>query len=447
MNRPTLCTTLALAVSLCSGYLSAQQNQSAPQQKISKEDRERARAMFSNIAADVRKHYYDPKFHGLDWSTTVSATQQAIDNATSFNRALSEIAAGLDKLNDSHVFFLPPERPYTHEFGWQLEMIGDHCFVTQVRPQSDVETKGIKRGDEVLALNGFQPTRDNLHKMMYVFDTLRPQPALRVTARSPEGQSREVQVAAAMRERKKVVNLTTSSNTDIWDVIRESETEEHLGRARTVELGGDVMVLKFPGFFFNQGQINEMMNKARKHRYLVIDLRGNPGGNVESLKTLLGENLDHDVKIGDRVTRDGSKPMEVKSRGHNAFSGRLVVLVDSKSASAAELFSRVMQLEKRAIVLGDKTAGAVMEAKPYTYKLGLDTVIFYGASITDADIIMTDGKSLEHNGVTPDELILPTAADLAAGRDPVMARAVELCGGQVTPEAAGSFFPHEWPPL
>jgi len=447
MNHRSFCVSLILAVFFCSGSLFAQQNQSAHQQKISKEDRERARAMFGNIADDVRKHYYDPKFHGLDWSATVQTTQQAIDNATTLNRALSEIAAGLDKLNDSHVFFLPPQRPYTHEFGWQLEMVGDHCFVTQVRPQSDVEAKGIKRGDEVLTLNGFPPTRDNLHRMMYVFDILRPQPALRVVARSPEGQNKQVDIMAAMHERKKVVNLTTSGNTDIWDVIRGGERDEYLGRARWVELGGGVMVLKFPGFYFNQEKINEMMNKARKHQSLVIDLRENPGGSVETLKMLLGENLDHDVKIGDRITRDGSKPMEVKSRGRNAFSGKLVVLVDSKSASAAELFPRVMQLEKRAVVLGDKSAGAVMEARRFTYKLGLDTVIMYGASITDADIIMTDGKSLENTGVTPDELILPTAADLAAGRDPVLARAVELCGGKITPEAAGALFTYEWPLL
>ena len=106
-----------------------------------------------------------------------------------------------------------------------------------------------------------------------------------------------------------------------------------------------------------------------------------------------------------------------------------------------------MQLEKRATVLGDKTAGAVMEAKRYSYQLGLDTVVFYGASITDADIVMTDGKSLEHSGITPDEVILPTAADLAAERDPVLARAAELCGATLSAEAAGALFPYEWPPL
>ena len=51
------------------------------------------------------------------------------------------------------------------------------------------------------------------------------------------------------------------------------------------------------------------------------------------------------------------------------------------------------------------------------------------------------------NGVTPDELLLPNAEDLASGRDPVMAHAVELCGSKMTSEAAGVLFPFQWPPL
>ena len=156
--------------------------------------------------------------------------------------------------------------------------------------------------------------------------------------------------------------------------------------------------------------------------------------------------FDKEVKIGDRVTRDGSKPMMAKSSKNNVFGGQLIVLVGSRSASASELFARVVQLEKRGIVLGDKTAGAVMEARRYSYEHGVDTVIFYGASITDADIIMTDGKSLEHVGVIPDQLLLPTADDLANNRDPVLAHAVEMCGAKITPEAAGALVPFEWPP-
>jgi len=83
------------------------QQQSQPQ--ISSLDRGRAQDMLQVVAGDVRKHYYDPKFHGLDWDAKVAEAKQKIDRAPSMNMALSEIAAALDALNDSHTFFLPPQ--------------------------------------------------------------------------------------------------------------------------------------------------------------------------------------------------------------------------------------------------------------------------------------------------------------------------------------------------
>jgi C-terminal processing protease CtpA/Prc len=87
-----------------------------------------------------------------------------------------------------------------------------------------------------------------------------------------------------------------------------------------------------------------------------------------------------------------------------------------------------------------------MEARRYGHEAGVDTVVFYGVSITESDLIMSDGKSLEHTGVTPDELVLPTAADLAAGRDPVLASAAGRLGVKLSAEDAGKVFPYEWPP-
>jgi C-terminal processing protease CtpA/Prc len=76
--------------------------------------------------------------------------------------------------------------------------------------------------------------------------------------------------------------------------------------------------------------------------------------------------------------------------------------------------------------------------------MGDSTVIEYGASITNADFIMSDGKSLEHIGVTPDELLKPSAEDMAANRDPVLARAFDVLGVKVEPARAGAMFPVEW---
>ena len=409
-------------------------------------ERDRALLMLKVVAEDVRKHYYDPKFHGVNWDAKIEDTKALIQKSTSLNMALSHIAAALDALNDSHTFFLPPQHMSSTDYGFQYQMIGDQCFVTRVRPKSDAEAKGVKPGDEIVAINGYRVARDMLWKMQYVFSVLRPQPVLHLDLKDPAGSERKVDAASKIRQGKKVVDLTGGdSDNDIWDLIRESETEEHIMRARSVEYGDQVTVIKVPEFMFNQSEVESILGKARKHDNLIMDLRGNPGGSVETLKYLIGAMFDKEVKLADRAGRKDTKP-EVAKPLHNPYKGKLVVLVDSKSASAAELFARVMQLEKRGVVVGDRSSGSVMEAKHYDEKSGTDTVVFYGASITEWDLIMADGKSLEHSGVTPDELMLPTAQDMANGRDPVLAHAAELLGVKVSAEEAGKAFPYEWPP-
>ena len=132
----------------------------------------------------------------------------------------------------------------------------------------------------------------------------------------------------------------------------------------------------------------------------------------------------------------------LKSRQKDHFPGKLIVLIDSQSGSASEIFARLIQLEKRGVVLGDVSAGAVMQSLTHPFKMiaGIDNEIHYHASITNADVVMSDGKSVEHVGVTPDELILPTADDLRNGRDPVLARALELAGVKMSPADAWKMF-------
>ena len=161
------------------------------------------------------------------------------------------------------------------------------------------------------------------------------------------------------------------------------------------------------------------------------------------LERLTGDLFDHDVKIADMQGRKEKRSVSTKSHGDRAFKGKLVVLVDAGSASAAELLARTIQLEKRGVVMGDRSSGSVMAAKIFPYQQG-DGEFHYSFEVTVSDLLMTDGHSLEHMGVTPDELTVPTAEDLAANRDPVLAHAVESLGGSLTPDAAGKLFPVIW---
>jgi carboxyl-terminal processing protease len=409
------------------------------QQAISSLDRGTANDMMEVVANDIRKNYYDPKFHGVDWDTRVAATKLQINKSTSMDMAFSYIAALVDTLNDSHTMFYPPARNLESNFGFDYQMIGaDRCYVTRVRPGSDAEAKGMKPGNEIITINGYLPDRENVWKMGYIFNVLRPQDFLRVRVQLPsDGSSREIQVKAKVVPHKNTISLS-------WSWGRYIDAQNHSMRARSTEFGDELMILKLPYFEFTNSEIGNMIGRARKHQTLILDLRGNPGGATETLTNFVGALFEKQVKIADRVTRKETKPWVAKPQ-HIVFTGKLIVLVDSDSASASELLARVVQLEKRGTVIGDRTSGSVMEAKYHRNQMGGDFIMFYGESITDANLIMTDGKSLEHVGVTPDESIVPTAQDLANNQDPVLSHAAEMAGVKLTPEAAAKIFPYEWP--
>lgn len=101
-----------------------------------------------------------------------------------------------------------------------------------------------------------------------------------------------------------------------------------------------------------------------------------------------------------------------------------------------------MQLEKRGFIVGDRSSGKVMEATRYPHEVSLDTRIYYAVSVTEADLIMGDGKSLEHAGVEPDIVALPTGGPTSK-RDPAMAEGARLVGGRLSAEEARAILPYE----
>jgi len=419
---------------------SVSHSQTAP----SSADRENARTMLSTLKSDLQKYYYDPNFGGMNLDERFKIAEEKINQATSLAQLLGIIGQVSLDLNDSHTFFLPPGRTYKTDYGWQMKAIGDRCYVVAVNPQSDAEAKGLQQGDEIVSIDGLKPTRDNEWKILYLYHQIRPRPGMRLTVIKPNGEERQTDVAAKIQTGKKVVNLSVyGQGYDTADLIREEEKDAHLNRQRYVELG-DAFIWKMPGFDQDPVEVRDTIEKVKKHKTLILDLRGNGGGYEQTLLALIGHVFDHEVKLGQLKRRKEQKELIAKSRGNEAFAGKILVLIDSQSASAAELFARVVQLEKRGTVIGDRSAGAVMRSQVYSHTIGIDRFIPYAASITDADIIMTDGKSLEHEGVVPDELKLPSASDLAGKRDPVLAYALSLAGTDITPEKAGTLFPVEW---
>ncbi|MGC2164221.1 MAG: PDZ domain-containing protein, partial [Silvibacterium sp.] len=253
----------------------------AQAQKLSRSDRDLADTILGNVSTDVRKNYFDANLHGLDWEALVSQTKQAIADAPNMGMANAEIAALLEKLNDSHTRYFPPRSTLTVDYGWQFQMVGNRCFVTQVRPKSDAEAKGMKPGDEILTVEGFTVDRQSLPRLQYAMTILMPRSRLTVEIRDLSGKIQKLTIDASVKKNQVVSGLGDES----WGLNEIKIREENAwkkGRAQYKELGPDLMILRIPEFIETDSDVDALIKKARNHKTLIVDLRGTPGGLVDS---------------------------------------------------------------------------------------------------------------------------------------------------------------------
>lgn len=397
-----------------------------------------------SVRKTVEKNYFDPEFGGVDMKAVFDKAENSMQQAQSAGHTFGIIAQALTALNDSHTFFIPPSRVNKVTYGWRMAMVGDRCLVTGVKPKTDAEAKGVKAGDEVVSIDGFPPSRASLWKMKLSYYSLQPRTAVKLRLRSPDGSERQLEVASAIKPGKQVIDLVgTNAENEYWEMIRESQTEASVDPHRTYNFGKDLIVYRMPDFSLDSVKIDSVMARLRKYDRVILDLRGNGGGAVSALERVGGYLLGKDVVLAERRGRKKEKPIVTQSAG-DPIPGKLVVLVDSESASAAEILARAIQLEKRGTVIGDRTAGAVRQSSGYSLQVGQTRAVIFSVSVTNAEVIMKDGKRLEHVGVTPDELLPNTPAALAAGADLTLARAALRLGYELSPEDAGKIFPQKW---
>jgi len=438
MWRASLCLVLTVTAGVAAW---------APVAQYSNIQRGQARQMLRIIRDALRSEYYDPAFHNIDVVEHFKAAEKKIDAAESQGRAYAVIAQAVIEFGDSHTFFLPPEIPATFEYGWQMAIVGDQCLVLGVKPGSDAESKGLRAGDRLLEIESLPPTRVDLWKMRYSLNLLNPRRRVRLMAQTPGAAPRLLDIDTKVTPRPKEIRVNIES---LMNGITSDFDEVSVKRVNRIQRLGTVVVWRLEAFDFLPDQVDRQFDAVVKGATdLIIDLRGNPGGIVKTLEQLVGRLFDHDVKIADMKGRKSTKPSMAK-KDKNPFLGRIVALVDSESASAAEIFARVLQLEQRGSVIGDRTAGSVMVGEMMSGAIPLISagdelsILPFGFSVTVADVIMKDGRSLERVGVTPDEVLIPTQEDLAAGRDPVLARAAALLGVTLDAATAGRMFPLTW---
>ncbi len=418
-----------------------------------KEKRRRGLDMLREIKKQIKKYYYDPNYRGIDIKARFKEAEENIKQMEHNWQIFREIAHLVLEFNDSHTKFYPPSRSTRVDYGFDMQMIGNYCFIVRVKKESDAEKKGLKPGFQVASIGEYGPTRKSLWKINYLVRSLDPMKSLPLTVVDLDGKKQTLSVDAkftSLKERRETAKKKRKERKEKKKTAPPKAKEKPVEGVKRgtdykcKEINPETVVCKLRTFSTERGEIKAMMAEANKHKNFILDLRGNGGGYVKIEQFLTGYFFDKKVKIGDFITRKYKEERFAKPIGAKGFKGNLIVLVDSRSASASEVFARTIQIEKRGKIMGDVSAGAVMTS--YLMRLqvvrgtaGNQAVIPYVLNLTIGDLIMSDGKRLEDVGVVPDVLIGPNGQAISKKEDPVLAYAAREFGANVDGADTGKY--------
>lgn len=399
-------------------------------------DLARSRAMLRQARDAVVEYFYDATRVGDDFQARVRAAEEALGRARSNAEAQMIIAQVFLDVGDSHTLFLAPARRDRVEHGWKFHAVGPHVYVSEVERGSDAEKQGLRVGDRLHAVDGLALNRERRYLASYLLYTLAPRAGMRVIAQAPGAEPRQLDIKGEVRVGGPVRDLQNAR--DYYEAVLESENRDARRRSRFAELPGGLLVWKLS--VFDREKVGAGIRRAAGAKTVVLDLRGNPGGAVWAATDLLEAFFRDDFDVATLQERKKTEPFHIKGKG--TFQGLLIVLIDNASASSSEIFAKTVQMRQRGILVGDRTAGALSTAKRHVLTYGnAERFTPFGVMITHSGVTMADGTVIEGRGVTPDVTVIPTHEQLYHGHDAALAKALEVAGHPLTPEAAGRLFP------
>jgi carboxyl-terminal processing protease len=143
---------------------------------------------------------------------------------------------------------------------------------------------------------------------------------------------------------------------------------------------------------------------------LIIDLRGNPGGEFPVRKAIASKLVGKPQPFMRYQYRDGAETAYL-DEVPNAYPGQVVILVDELSTSSSEEFAGSLQALGRAAIIGSQTPGSCLVQR--TELLPEDMLLVYPYAQSQTP----DGRVLEDNGVVPDIEVALDRASLLQGKD------------------------------
>lgn len=295
-----------------------------------------------NLYSNSRSNEVDFKEYWSIWDKIKkNYVKQPVDDVALFYSSLEGLVAGL---NDPYSIFFPPSKAkaFVSDLAGAFEGIGaeigirdDKITVISPLEGSPAEKAGLKAGDVILSVNGEDVGALSVEEVV-------------VKIRGPKQTKVSLVVERGLNAEKKDI-----------DIMRDSID---LPSVKWEDKGKGVIYLRVS--FFNDNTwlefdkaVKEIILKSPKS--IILDLRGNPGGYLDTSVKVAAEwlTVDQGVVVSEKDNNGQIKKYNADEGKHRFVGIKTVILVDNGTASGSEIVTGALQDYGVATVVGKTTYG------------------------------------------------------------------------------------------
>ena len=366
-------------------------------------------AVFDDAWETIQERYYDPKFHGIDWQAQRATFRPAAARAGKPHEFYDVLRQMIASLRDAHTRVYSPDEkfdwwnPRFITVGLTIREVEGVPTVIQVEPGSAAARTDVKPGDVIVSIDD-QPVAEAIKQR------------LRYSALSDESNARYRAVGALFEGPAGTDVKVTWANRKGKQksaVLQRYWNQRELGFSN--QRKGNIAILRIDAFTQSVATdfTKVLPSVLEGAEGIVLDLRGNGGGDAEAMADVASLFLDDGTNLGRFADRSGAS-FELETFSKRLWRSPaplqiklpLVVLTSENTSSAAEIMVAALQAKHRAQVIGTGTCGCVLAIRS-RHALPDGGVL----DVSEFDYRTAAGLRLEGVGIKPDRQILTTRAD------------------------------------
>jgi len=371
--------------------------------------------VFEEVWETVDERYYDSSFNGVDWRAVRVRYRPLIDSATGDQEFYNLLKRMVGELHDAHTRFHTPEERRERErlqavsAGLSIYEVEGKPVVIAVETDSDAARAGVQEGMIVLAIDG-KPVAERLAEVrsrvagsstdravrLRIYRMLidgEPGTTLRMRLARADGSPLDVALT------RRIV----SDNA----VVASRRLPSGIGYIR-------LTLWKSP----IRKQFKRALDQLKDAPGVVIDIRGNPGGEAEEVVKIASYFFNTHTPFGKFSARSGKAIYLRTDDDDQIYKGPVAILVNEGSGSGSELFAGVMQENGRGVVIGRRSCGCVLGISKFRSMKGKGEL-----AVSEYGYSSPSGKTFEGAGVIPNKTVELKIADLQQHKDSALEEA------------------------